>query len=138
MRVDGEDAVFGITWFAQDALGEIVYARPARRGRRGSPAAPRTASSSRSRPSPTSSRRSRGEVVEVNDDAAGRASARQRRSLRRGLDRARAHERRPASSTTSWTRTPTGRFLTRPDRGASAVARRPCREVVGDGLRAPL
>jgi glycine cleavage system H protein len=24
--VDGEDAVFGITWFAQDALGEIVYA----------------------------------------------------------------------------------------------------------------
>ena len=26
VRVDGEDAVFGITWFAQDALGEIVYA----------------------------------------------------------------------------------------------------------------
>ena len=25
VRVDGEDAVFGITWFAQDALGEIVY-----------------------------------------------------------------------------------------------------------------
>jgi glycine cleavage system H protein len=25
-RVVGEDAVFGITWFAQDALGEIVYA----------------------------------------------------------------------------------------------------------------
>jgi glycine cleavage system H protein len=25
-RIDGEDAVFGITWFAQDALGEIVYA----------------------------------------------------------------------------------------------------------------
>lgn len=25
-RVDGEEAVFGITWFAQDALGEIVYA----------------------------------------------------------------------------------------------------------------
>jgi len=25
-RVDGEDAVLGITWFAQDALGEIVYA----------------------------------------------------------------------------------------------------------------
>ena len=25
-RVEGEDAVFGITWFAQDALGEIVYA----------------------------------------------------------------------------------------------------------------
>ena len=26
MRLQGEDAVFGITWFAQDALGEIVYA----------------------------------------------------------------------------------------------------------------
>jgi glycine cleavage system H protein len=26
VRVDGEDAVVGITWFAQDALGEIVYA----------------------------------------------------------------------------------------------------------------
>ncbi len=25
-RVEGEDAVFGITWFAQDSLGEIVYA----------------------------------------------------------------------------------------------------------------
>ena len=26
VRVEGDDAVFGITWFAQDALGEIVYA----------------------------------------------------------------------------------------------------------------
>ena len=26
VRVEGEDAVFGITWFAQDSLGEIVYA----------------------------------------------------------------------------------------------------------------
>jgi glycine cleavage system H protein len=26
VKVEGEDAVFGITWFAQDALGEIVYA----------------------------------------------------------------------------------------------------------------
>ncbi len=26
VRIDGEDAVVGITWFAQDALGEIVYA----------------------------------------------------------------------------------------------------------------
>ena len=25
VQVAGEDAVFGITWFAQDALGEIVY-----------------------------------------------------------------------------------------------------------------
>jgi glycine cleavage system H protein len=25
-RVEGDEAVFGITWFAQDALGEVVYA----------------------------------------------------------------------------------------------------------------
>jgi glycine cleavage system H protein len=25
VRVDGDEAVFGISWFAQDALGEIVY-----------------------------------------------------------------------------------------------------------------
>jgi glycine cleavage system H protein len=25
VRVSGDEAVFGITWFAQDALGEIVY-----------------------------------------------------------------------------------------------------------------
>lgn len=24
-RIDGEHAVFGITWFAQDALGEVVF-----------------------------------------------------------------------------------------------------------------
>ncbi len=25
VRVEGDDAVFGISWFAQDALGEVVY-----------------------------------------------------------------------------------------------------------------
>jgi len=28
VRVEGEEAVFGITWFAQDALGEVVYYDP--------------------------------------------------------------------------------------------------------------
>jgi glycine cleavage system H protein len=28
VRVDGDDAVFGITWYAQDALGEVVYFDP--------------------------------------------------------------------------------------------------------------
>ncbi len=28
MRVEGDEAVFGITWFAQDALGEVVYFEP--------------------------------------------------------------------------------------------------------------
>ena len=27
-RVDGETATFGITWFAQDALGEVVFVDP--------------------------------------------------------------------------------------------------------------
>jgi glycine cleavage system H protein len=25
-RIEGDEAVFGVTWFAQDSLGEIVYA----------------------------------------------------------------------------------------------------------------
>ncbi len=28
VRVDGETATFGITWFAQDALGEVVFFQP--------------------------------------------------------------------------------------------------------------
>lgn len=28
VRVDGDEATFGITWFAQDALGEVVYFDP--------------------------------------------------------------------------------------------------------------
>lgn len=27
-RIDGEEAVFGITWYAQDALGEVVFYEP--------------------------------------------------------------------------------------------------------------
>ena len=27
-RVDGEEATFGITWYAQDALGEVVFYEP--------------------------------------------------------------------------------------------------------------
>jgi glycine cleavage system H protein len=27
-RVEGEDAIFGITWYAQDALGEVVFFDP--------------------------------------------------------------------------------------------------------------
>jgi len=28
VRLDGADAVFGITWYAQDSLGEVVYFEP--------------------------------------------------------------------------------------------------------------
>jgi glycine cleavage system H protein len=31
-RVDGEQATFGITWFAQDALGEVVFFEPPKVG----------------------------------------------------------------------------------------------------------
>jgi len=32
VRVDGEIATFGITWYAQDSLGEVVYFSPAEVG----------------------------------------------------------------------------------------------------------
>jgi glycine cleavage system H protein len=31
-RIDGEEAVLGITWFAQDALGELVHYEPPAEG----------------------------------------------------------------------------------------------------------
>lgn len=31
-RVDGDEATFGITWYAQDALGEVVYFDPPKVG----------------------------------------------------------------------------------------------------------
>jgi glycine cleavage system H protein len=31
-RIDGDDAVLGITWFAQDALGELVHYEPPEEG----------------------------------------------------------------------------------------------------------
>jgi glycine cleavage system H protein len=31
-RVEGEEAVLGITWFAQDALGELVHFEPPQQG----------------------------------------------------------------------------------------------------------
>ena len=31
-RVDGDEAVLGITWFAQDALGELVHFEPPKQG----------------------------------------------------------------------------------------------------------
>lgn len=34
VRVEGDEAVFGITWYAQDALGEVVYYDPPEIGTR--------------------------------------------------------------------------------------------------------
>ncbi|MGB0612902.1 MAG: glycine cleavage system protein GcvH [Miltoncostaeaceae bacterium] len=32
VRVDGDEATFGVTWYAQDALGEVVYYDPPEMG----------------------------------------------------------------------------------------------------------
>ena len=57
-RIEGDTATFGITWFAQDALGEVVFFDPPEVGATVTQASP-TPRSSRSRPSPTCSRRCR-------------------------------------------------------------------------------
>lgn len=31
-RIDGEEATFGVTWYAQDALGEVVFFEPPEAG----------------------------------------------------------------------------------------------------------
>ena len=46
-RIEGDTATFGITWYAQDALGEVVFFEPARGRRR---------RCRRTRPTPRSSR----------------------------------------------------------------------------------
>ena len=75
-RVDDDVATFGITWYAQDQLGEVVFFDPpevgAQRHARTSP----TPRSSRSRRSPTSIAPLSGEIVEVNEALARRARAR--------------------------------------------------------------
>jgi glycine cleavage system H protein len=34
VRIEGDDATFGITWYAQDALGEVVFYQPPEVGAR--------------------------------------------------------------------------------------------------------
>ena len=56
VRVEGDEATFGITWWAQDALGDMVYASLPDAGATVAAGRP-TASSSRSSRWPRSSRR---------------------------------------------------------------------------------
>ena len=58
-RIDGDTATLGITWYAQEQLGEVVFFDPPQVGHERRPRTSRTPRSSRSRRSPTSSRRSR-------------------------------------------------------------------------------
>ena len=64
---DHEAAIVGITLHAQDALGDVVFVDLPAVGTHASRRARWPASSSRSRPRPTSTCRSSGEVVEVNE-----------------------------------------------------------------------
>ena len=66
-QIEGDNATFGITWFAQDQLGEVVFFDPPEVGSDDHGERDATPRSSRSRPSPTSIAPLSGEVTEVNE-----------------------------------------------------------------------
>ena len=72
-RVDGDVATFGITWYAQDSLGEVVYFAPSAVGTTIERAAS-TASWSRPRPCRQLIAPLSGEVTEINDALEGSES----------------------------------------------------------------
>ena len=76
-KVEGDRARVGITAFAQEQLGDVVFVELPKVGRHGDGQCRPSAWSSRSRRSPISSRRSRGEVVEVERRARKKPEARQ-------------------------------------------------------------
>lgn len=65
-RVDGDEATFGITWFAQDSLGEVVFFDPPKVGTTVAKDAPYTEIESVKAVSDVVSPLS-GEVIAVND-----------------------------------------------------------------------
>ena len=68
VRDDGDErSSFGITWYAQDALGEVVFFDPPAGGRHVTQDESYAEVESVKAVSATSSRRSRGEVIEVNE-----------------------------------------------------------------------
>jgi glycine cleavage system H protein len=66
-RVDGEEATFGITWFAQDSMGEVVFFDPPKAGARVSKDSPYTEVESVKAVSDVICPLS-GEIVAVNDE----------------------------------------------------------------------
>ena len=83
-RIDGEEATLGITWFAQDSLGELVHYE--------APDVGSTVTKDESYGEVESVKAVSdiiaplsGEVLEVNAKARRRAGGRQRRPVRRGL-----------------------------------------------------
>jgi glycine cleavage system H protein len=65
-RIDGDEATFGITWYAQDSLGEVVFFDPPKVGTQVSKDAPYTEVESVKAVSDVISPLS-GEIVEIND-----------------------------------------------------------------------
>ena len=72
VRVDGDTGTVGITDFAQQQLGDVVYVDLPEVGRDAQAGRP-SARSNRSRRCPSSTRRSAGEVTEVNTALEGQA-----------------------------------------------------------------
>jgi glycine cleavage system H protein len=65
-RIDGEEATFGITWYAQDSLGEVVFFEPPKVGTQIDKDAPYTEIESVKAVSDVVSPLS-GEIIAVND-----------------------------------------------------------------------
>ena len=68
-RVSGEEATFGITWYAQDAMGEVVFFDPPKVGTQVTKDTPYTEVESVKAVSDVISPLS-GEIVAINDDLA--------------------------------------------------------------------
>jgi glycine cleavage system H protein len=66
-RIDGEEAVFGITWYAQDAMGEVVFFDPPKVGAQVTQDSPYTEVESVKAVSDVISPLS-GEIIAVNDE----------------------------------------------------------------------
>ena len=107
-RIEGDVATFGITWHAQDALGEVVFFEPPRSARTLAQNEPYTEVESVKAVSDVIAPLS-GEVIEVNDAARRDARGDQRRSLRgrlagQGPARRRRARRRRCSTATRTSR----------------------------------
>ena len=96
-RIEGDQATFGVTWYAQDALGEVVFFDPPEVGAQvkkdESYAEVESVKAVSDVFAPLS-----GEIVEVNE-ARRQPGADQRGSLRRGLDGQGASSPTPPRST---------------------------------------
>ena len=83
-RIEGEEATFGVTWYAQDALGEVVFYDPPEVGATVTKDQPYTEVESVKAVSDVFAPLS-GEVIEVNEALSDAPETINAGSLRRGL-----------------------------------------------------